>query len=77
VSLIGYAVCPIIRHNDVLAYLKSIAEKTDLVFSKMFNVPRSAAITTVKPSGNSSQLYNTPPGANVLHGKYIYPSLYC
>jgi ribonucleoside-triphosphate reductase len=72
VSLIGYAVCPIIRHNDVLAYLKSIAEKTDLVFSKMFNVPRSAAITTVKPSGNSSQLYNTPPGANVLHGKYIY-----
>lgn len=72
VSLIGYAVCPAIRDAEVLQSLKTVAENTDLMFAKLFNVPRSAAITTVKPAGNSSQLYNTPPGANVVHGTHMF-----
>lgn len=72
VSLIGYAVCPVIRDVNVLRHLRTIAEMTDRLFATQFGVPRSAAITTVKPSGNSSQLYNTTPGANVLHAPFIF-----
>jgi len=72
VSLIGYAICPLIRDDNVMTHLRRIAELTDQAFAGLFDVNRSAAITTVKPSGNSSQLYAMPPGANVLHARYQF-----
>lgn len=72
VSLIGYATCPLIRDAEVMERLRFAAQRTDVLFAQQYSVPLSAAITTVKPSGNSSQLYRTAPGANVLHGTHIF-----
>lgn len=70
VSLIGYAGHKIIRDTQLMTHLRKISEVTDLLFSEQFNVPRSAAITTVKPAGNSSQLYYTENGMNIVLSRF-------
>ena len=67
VNHIGHAVCQELRNPNTQRELRKVAEKTDVWFSNFFNVPRSAAILSVKPSGNSSVLYNTGPGINPIH----------
>lgn len=70
VNLVGYATSPFVRNNPKLVEaLRDYTVEIDLKFAKEFNVPRSAAITAVKPSGNHSVLCYTAPGANPIHAE--------
>lgn len=70
VSLVGHAVCPLIRNPGIMTHLRRLTEVVDKLFAQEFNVPRSAAITTTKPAGNSSLMFNTPAGMNAIHSVY-------
>lgn len=68
VNLIGYATCPIIRSShEIVNELRDLTVAVDLEFSEKFKVPRSVALTCVKPSGNSSVFCYTAPGGNPIH----------
>lgn len=68
VNLIGHAVSPYVRDNSPeIEALRDYTVEIDLQFAKQFNVPRSAAITSAKPSGNTQVLCYTSPGANPIH----------
>ena len=68
VNLVGHATAPIIRNNERLVKeLQAVTVETDLIFAKQFNVNRSAALGSVKPSGNHSVLCYTAPGGNPIH----------
>ena len=70
VNLVGYATSPFVRNNPKLVEaLRDYTVEIDLKFAEQFNVPRSAAITAVKPSGNHSVLCYTAPGANPIHAE--------
>lgn len=70
VNLVGYAQAPILRDTRLMTHLQHICELTDVLFSDIHQKVRSAAITAVKPSGNSSVLTYSSPGMNVIHGKH-------
>lgn len=70
VNHIGHANCPELRKVETQLRLKEVAEETDLMFSEIFEVNRSAAILSVKPSGNSSLLFNVGPGINPEHERF-------
>lgn len=70
VNHIGHAVCPAIRNPENQRFLRTQAIRQDKIFSIMMNTSISASITAVKPSGNSSVLYNTGPGINPVHDRY-------
>jgi intein/homing endonuclease len=71
VNLVGHATAPIIRNNERLVKeLQAVTVETDLIFAKQFNVNRSAALGSVKPSGNHSVLCYTAPGGNPIHSIY-------
>lgn len=68
VNLIGYAVSPFIRNNpDKVKELREYTYEIDRSFSGLFNVNPSAALTAVKPSGNTQVFAYTAPGANPIH----------
>lgn len=68
VNLIGHAVSPYVRDNPPeIEALRDYTVEIDLQFAKQFNVPRSAALTSAKPSGNTQVLCYTSPGANPIH----------
>ena len=50
-----------------LSILKEVAIETNLVWSKVFGVPQSTAITTVKPSGTVSVLVDSASG---IHSRF-------
>lgn len=69
VNLVGHAIAPLIRNNsELITALREITVDTDLWFAKLFNVNRSGALTSVKPSGNHQVLCYTSPGGNPVHG---------
>jgi ribonucleoside-diphosphate reductase alpha chain len=53
--------------GELLQHMKEWARETNRVWSALLNINPSAAITSVKPSGNSSQLYDTASG---IHPRY-------
>jgi len=68
VNLIGHAVSPFIRNNpDKVKELREYTYEIDRSFSGLFNVNPSAALTAVKPSGNTQVFAYTAPGANPIH----------
>ncbi len=70
VSLTGIMDCPLLHswvHDQgelevVLETLKNVAIETNKEYAKKLGIPRSAAITCVKPSGTVSQLANSSSG---------------
>src|SRR5438552_19204629 len=58
--------CPVVHDPKVMQALRAAATQTNLVFAEKLGINQSAAITTVKPSGNSSQLLNCSSG---LHAR--------
>lgn len=69
VNLVGYATCPLVRnHPEIVEDLREYTIEIDREFAEEFEVVPSAAITSVKPSGNHSVLCYTAPGANPIHG---------
>ena len=56
--------------KETLNSLKSVAVETNKQWAATFNVPVSAAITCVKPSGTVSQLTDTASGIHSRHSDY-------
>ena len=54
----------------LLADLRRVAIETNKEWSEKLNIPRSAAITCVKPSGTVSQLVDSASGIHARHNPY-------
>ena len=76
VSITGILDCPIINNADDaglssrLESLKQVAIDVNKEFADAFNIPQSAAITCVKPSGTVSQLVDSASGIHARHSSY-------
>jgi ribonucleoside-diphosphate reductase alpha chain len=55
---------------DVLTGLKNVAIDTNAEWADRLGIPRSAAITCVKPSGTVSQLVDSASGIHARHSDY-------
>lgn len=58
------------RDPEVQVRLREHAVATNQRYADMLGINRSAAVTTVKPSGNSSQLLNCSPGVHPRWAPY-------
>jgi ATP cone domain-containing protein/ribonucleotide reductase-like protein len=67
VDITGQMDCPAVHDPAVMQELRAVAVETNRVFAEKLGINPSAAITTVKPSGNSSQLLNCSSG---LHARW-------
>ena len=56
--------------NDLLTELREEARRANEEFATLLGIPKSAAITCVKPSGTVSQLVNSASGIHPRHSKY-------
>lgn len=70
VDLNGQLDNEVVRRPGVLAALKHVVVKTNKVYAKKLGIAQAAATTTVKPSGNSSQLLNTASGIHPRFAPY-------
>ena len=76
VSITGILDCPLLNNvNDVslrnrLEALREQAIVTNKEFAEALNIPQSAAITCVKPSGTVSQLVDSASGIHARHSEY-------
>jgi ribonucleoside-diphosphate reductase alpha chain len=67
----GYEYCKVEAGlKKTLNALKLVAVETNQTWAKYFNIPASAAITCVKPSGTVSQLTDTASGIHARHSDY-------
>ncbi len=67
VDINGQLDCPAAQIPENMKALQDIAVETNKKVSKILGINESAAVTCVKPSGNSSQLLNCSPG---LHARW-------
>src|SRR5712691_6162726 len=67
VDITGQMDSPAVHDPAVMQALREVATETNRVIAQRLGINRSAAITTVKPSGNSSQLLNCSSG---LHARW-------
>ena len=56
--------------NKTLAVLREHARKVNHEFAELLGIPKSAAITCVKPSGTVSQLVDSASGIHPRHSKF-------
>ena len=56
--------------GELLEKLKNVAIETNEIYAKKFDIPVSAAITCVKPSGTVSQLVDSASGIHTRHSNY-------
>jgi ribonucleoside-diphosphate reductase alpha chain len=59
-----------VRNEKVLAKLREAAVETNKKYAKILGINQSAAITCVKPSGNSSQLLDCSSGVHARWSRY-------
>ncbi len=70
VDINGQLDCPVVQEADVQKMLQQIAVETNKNYAKALGINQSAAVTCVKPSGNSSQLLNCSPGIHARWSDY-------
>lgn len=70
VDITGQRDCPLLEDPDVLRGLRAIAIETNLKWAERFGINQSAAVTTVKPSGNSSVLLDCASGIHPRWAPY-------
>lgn len=70
VSVTGQWDCPVVRKPEVMRKLKAEVIKTNKIYAKRFGRPASTCVTAVKPSGNTSQTFNTSSGMHPRHSQY-------
>ena len=75
VDITGQMDCPILRpgakgRTELLEKLKGIANKTNEEYAKKFGIPRSAADTCVKPSGDSAVMFGCSSGIHARFAKH-------
>lgn len=67
VDLNGQMDSPVCQDPDVQSRLRYIAVETNRIYAEKLGINQSAAVTCVKPSGNSSQLLDSSSG---LHARW-------
>lgn len=70
VSITGQWDCPALQKPAVFRKLKEVAIETNRKYAERFGINRSTCITTVKPSGNGSQLFDSSSGMHPRHAPY-------
>jgi ribonucleoside-diphosphate reductase alpha chain len=70
VDINGQLDCPEAMKAENQKILQEIAVETNQKVAAILGINQSAAITCVKPSGNSSQLLNCSPGIHARWSKY-------
>jgi ribonucleoside-diphosphate reductase alpha chain len=70
VSITGQWDCPALRSPILFRKLKEVAIETNRRYAERFGINRSTCITTTKPSGNGSQLFNSSSGMHPRHAPY-------
>jgi ribonucleoside-triphosphate reductase (thioredoxin) len=70
VSITGMWDSPVARKPEVLRKLREETVKVNKIYAKRFGINASAAITTVKPSGNLSQTVDCSSGMHARHSQY-------
>lgn len=56
--------------DSVLVQLREVAIQTNKEWAEILNIPQSAAVTCVKPSGTVSQLVDSASGLHTRHSPY-------
>jgi len=56
--------------SDTLEYLRDYSKEVNAKYADLLGIPKSAAITCVKPSGTVSQLVDSASGIHPRHSKY-------
>jgi ribonucleoside-triphosphate reductase len=67
VDINGQLDCPVVQDPNVMQRLRQHAVDINLKYAQLLGVSQSASVTCVKPSGNSSQLFNCSSG---LHARW-------
>lgn len=70
VDLMGFMDCEVVRDPVVLRELRDLAIRTNQEYADKLEINHSAAITCVKPSGNSSVLLDASPGIHARWSDY-------
>lgn len=70
VSITGQWDCRALRNPSTFRKLKEVAVETNRKYATRFGINPSTSITTAKPSGNGSQLFDSSSGTHPRHSKY-------
>ncbi len=70
VDLNGQMDSPVCQDPDVQSRLRYVAAETNRIYAEKLGINQSAAVTAVKPSGNSSQLMNSSSGIHARWAPY-------
>lgn len=70
VSITGQWDCPAVRNSSTLRKLKERAIETNQEYARRFGISPATAVTSVKPSGNTSQLVNSASGMHPRYAPY-------
>jgi ribonucleoside-diphosphate reductase alpha chain len=70
VDINGQMDCKVVQDPEVMRKLKEVAIETNRQVAQILNINPSAAVTCVKPSGNSSQLFDCAPGIHPRWAPY-------
>ena len=70
VDLNGQLDSPVCQDPDVQSRLRYVAVETNRIYAEKLGINQSAAVTAVKPSGNSSQLLNSSSGLHTRWAPY-------
>lgn len=75
VDITGQMDCPLLRPSNkgrdkLLANLKNVVSQTNEEYAKKFGIPRSAADTCVKPSGDSAVMFGCSSGIHARFSDY-------
>ncbi len=67
VDITGQMDCPAVQDPSVMTRLRQVVIETNRKYAKKLGIRQAASTTCVKPSGNSSQLFNCSSG---LHARW-------
>jgi len=70
VDLNGQMDSPAAQDPAIQEKLREVAVETNRIYAAQLDIPQSAAVTAVKPSGNSSQLVNSASGIHARWAPY-------
>jgi ribonucleoside-diphosphate reductase alpha chain len=70
VDINGQMDCPVVQDPSVMAKLRQVAVETNRIYAQKLGINPAAAVTCVKPSGNSSQLFNCSSGIHTRWSPY-------
>lgn len=82
VDITGQMDCPLLQpqnpnRENLLKYLKSVVEITAKEYSQILGINMPAALTCVKPSGDSSQLFDCSAGVHPRYANFYIRRFRC